>query len=140
MVETATQIELFLIRVSICAEKNRISASAKSERIMSQEEWKSEDQGAVTSDDENPLPSSSDSVADESAEQGTRAGLTRAWMYGAVAMEFTFSVVGGGVGGYLLDKQLKTSPVWTLALLVLGFVGGLVFLIRGLQVLDKDNS
>jgi F0F1-type ATP synthase assembly protein I len=40
--------------------------------------------------------------------------------------------IGGGVG-YLLDKRIHTSPVFTLILGLLGFAGGMIQLVRRLS-------
>jgi len=63
--------------------------------------------------------------------------LMRAWLYGAIAMEFTASVVGGGVLGYFLDRWWSTQPILTVTLLLLGGAGGLTLLLRGLVRLES---
>ena len=40
--------------------------------------------------------------------------------------------IGGGAG-YLLDKRIHTSPVFTLILGLLGFAGGMIQLVRRLS-------
>ncbi len=40
--------------------------------------------------------------------------------------------IGGGAG-YLLDKLIHTSPVFTLILGLLGFAGGMIQLVRRLS-------
>jgi F0F1-type ATP synthase assembly protein I len=43
------------------------------------------------------------------------------------------SVGIGGGAGYLLDKRIHTSPVFTLILGLLGFAGGMIQLVRRLS-------
>jgi F0F1-type ATP synthase assembly protein I len=43
------------------------------------------------------------------------------------------SVGVGGGAGYLLDKWIHTSPVFTLILGLLGFAGGMIQLVRRLS-------
>jgi len=47
--------------------------------------------------------------------------------------------VGGGLG-FLLDKRVHTSPLFTLILGVLGFAAGIVQIIRRLSKDTKDNG
>jgi F0F1-type ATP synthase assembly protein I len=43
------------------------------------------------------------------------------------------SVAIGGAIGYLLDKRIHTSPVFTLIFGLLGFAGGMLQLVRRLS-------
>lgn len=43
------------------------------------------------------------------------------------------SIAIGGGAGYLLDKRFHTSPVFALALGLLGFAGGMIQLVRRLS-------
>lgn len=58
-----------------------------------------------------------------------------------LGMGFTFAaaVVVGGLLGVWLDGKLGTAPWFTLGLLVLGFVAGLLELFRELRSLDGDK-
>jgi uncharacterized membrane protein YeaQ/YmgE (transglycosylase-associated protein family) len=65
------------------------------------------------------------------------SGLAKAWIAGALAFELTAGIVGGGLSGYFLDQWLHTQPFLTIILLLVGSVGGMVLLIRGLQRLER---
>jgi F0F1-type ATP synthase assembly protein I len=43
------------------------------------------------------------------------------------------SIAIGGGAGFLLDKRIHTSPVFTLILGLLGFAGGMIQLVRRLS-------
>lgn len=90
--------------------------------------------------DANIAPLVSVEKARDHSESTERLGLRRAWMYGALAMELTAGVVGGGIGGYFLDRWQGTSPVWTLILLLLGFTGGFVLMLRGFLKLEGESK
>lgn len=61
----------------------------------------------------------------------------------AMAMELPFLIVGGaligGGLGYLLDRWLRTSPVFMLVLGLLGFAGGTWELLRSLSRSDREK-
>jgi F0F1-type ATP synthase assembly protein I len=46
----------------------------------------------------------------------------------------------GGAAGYFLDKRIHTSPLFTLVLGLLGFIAGMVQLVRRLSKDTKDNG
>jgi F0F1-type ATP synthase assembly protein I len=59
--------------------------------------------------------------------------------YGAVAFEFSGTIAGGAVVGWLLDDWLRTSP-WAVALCtVLAAVGGFIRLITILRRFDRSD-
>jgi F0F1-type ATP synthase assembly protein I len=72
-----------------------------------------------------------------SAPPAPLSGLAKAWIAGALAFELTAGIVGGGLSGYFLDQWLHTQPFLTIILLLVGSVGGMVLLIRGLQRLER---
>lgn len=65
-------------------------------------------------------------------------------LYGAVGFQFAVSVVAGLIFGNYLDKKLGTLPWLTIIGLALGFVGGLVNLVRILgwlgRIKDKNEK
>lgn len=59
-----------------------------------------------------------------------------------VAFEFTGSIVGGAVGGWLLDRWLGTAPYGALGMTLLGTLVGFIRLlqmIRRFQQIDRQN-
>ena len=59
-------------------------------------------------------------------------------------MELPFLLVAcvaiGGGAGYFLDKRIHTSPLFTLVLGLLGFIAGMVQLVRRLSKDTKDDG
>jgi F0F1-type ATP synthase assembly protein I len=55
----------------------------------------------------------------------------------ALFWDFVGSVLAGAIVGGLIDHWFETSPYWTLALLILGVVGGFIRLVAGLRRLDR---
>jgi F0F1-type ATP synthase assembly protein I len=67
-------------------------------------------------------------------EQATRDAQRMGWLY-ATAINFAASVAVFTVGGYFLDRWLKTAPWCLISGLILGLVGGTIKFIRdGLAV------
>jgi ATP synthase protein I len=62
----------------------------------------------------------------------------------AMAMELPFTMIGGvligGGAGYFLDRWLHTSPVFTLILGLLGFVGGVWEVLKRLLHEEKKEE
>ncbi len=64
----------------------------------------------------------------------------------AVSLAFSigFSLAGpvvlGGLVGYWLDGRFNTSPTWTMILVLVGAVAGLVQLIRTVNRLQSDEE
>ena len=61
-------------------------------------------------------------------------------IYGAVGFQLAIAVVGGWFLGNYLDQRWQSSPWLALSGLVIGFVGGLVNLIRILQWQQKRKN
>ncbi|MFA4875732.1 MAG: AtpZ/AtpI family protein [bacterium] len=61
-------------------------------------------------------------------------------VYGAVGFQLAISVVAGLVFGNYLDKRLGTGPWIAITGLTLGFVGGLVNLIKITKRYEKIKS
>lgn len=61
-------------------------------------------------------------------------------LYGAVGMQLSLAVVGGWLLGNYLDKQWNTEPWFALTGLILGFVGGLINLLRILNWRQKRRQ
>ena len=55
----------------------------------------------------------------------------------ALFWDFVGTVLAGAVVGWLIDRQFDTEPYGTLALLILGVVGGFIRLVRSLRRLDR---
>jgi len=55
----------------------------------------------------------------------------------ALFWDFVGTVLAGAVVGWLMDRRFDTEPYWTLALLILGVVGGFIRLVRSLRRLDR---
>ena len=55
----------------------------------------------------------------------------------ALFWDFVGTVLAGAVVGWLIDRQFDTEPYWTLALLLLGVVGGFIRLVASLRRLDR---
>jgi F0F1-type ATP synthase assembly protein I len=55
----------------------------------------------------------------------------------ALFWDFVGTVLAGAVVGWLIDRRFDTEPYWTLALLILGVVGGFIRLVRSLRRLDR---
>ena len=54
----------------------------------------------------------------------------------ALFWDFVGSVLAGSVIGWMIDRRFDTEPYWTLALLLLGVVGGFARLVASLRRLD----
>ncbi len=72
--------------------------------------------------------------------KGTAAGrgegsssLGRAGRGWSIAMDFVFTMVGGAFLGWLVDRWLKSMPLWTMVGLGVGFVGAFVRIVRAMQ-------
>jgi len=50
------------------------------------------------------------------------------------------TLVGWAIGKYLLDPWLETDPVFTITLILLGFVASFIHLLRELKALDESNE
>lgn len=59
---------------------------------------------------------------------------------GVLAIETAFITVGSVILGHTLDGWLGTAPWLTMGLTTVGFLAGLVVLIRGLTRLQKDDE
>jgi F0F1-type ATP synthase assembly protein I len=55
----------------------------------------------------------------------------------ALFWDFVGTVLAGAVVGWLIDRRFDSEPYWTLALLILGVVGGFIRLVRSLRRLDR---
>jgi F0F1-type ATP synthase assembly protein I len=55
------------------------------------------------------------------------------WKYVAAATEFTTSPLAGAIVGHYLDAYFRTDPLLTIILLLAGFIGGTVYLIKILR-------
>lgn len=55
----------------------------------------------------------------------------------ALFWDFVGTVIAGAVVGWFLDRQFDTEPYWTLALLILGVIGGFIRLVVALRRLDR---
>jgi F0F1-type ATP synthase assembly protein I len=73
-----------------------------------------------------------------------RKGHSRFTQQFAVAMELPFLLVGttltGGFFGYLLDRWLKTAPVFVLVLGALGFCAGLREMLRRMKKMGNEGK
>ena len=59
---------------------------------------------------------------------------------GALAFDFTGTIIGGAACGWLVDRWLGTEP-WALTILsVLGVVGGFVRLVQLLRRFEKADA
>lgn len=56
-----------------------------------------------------------------------------------IASEFIFSTMGGLFLGWLADRLLGTKPWGTMIGLTLGFVGGMVRVIKATNRMDREN-
>lgn len=81
--------------------------------------------------------------------QGTGGGVNNdkkdpAWLtfgiYGAIGFQLALAVVGGWILGNYLDERWRTGPWIALIGLAIGFIGGLVNLIRVLNWHQNRNK
>lgn len=61
-------------------------------------------------------------------------------VYGAVGIQLAVSVIAGLLFGNYLDKKLGILPWLTVAGLMLGFIGGLINLVRILGWFNKKRK
>ena len=61
----------------------------------------------------------------------------RAARYGALAFEFSGTIAGGAIVGWLLDRWLGTDPYLGLACILAAVVGGFVRLVEALRHLER---
>ena len=67
--------------------------------------------------------------------------LVRYGRYGALAFEFSGTIAGGALVGYLLDRWLRTEPYGAICCTLLAVVGGftrLILVLRRFEQLDRD--
>jgi len=57
--------------------------------------------------------------------------------YGAVAFEFSGTIAGGVVVGWVIDRSLGTDPYGVVACTLLAVVGGFIRLIQVLRQFDR---
>ena len=55
----------------------------------------------------------------------------------ALFWDFVGTILAGALVGWFIDWSFDTEPYWTLALLILGVVGGFVRLVTSLRRLDR---
>jgi F0F1-type ATP synthase assembly protein I len=72
-------------------------------------------------------------------DQDSRDGGDK-WRYLAAAMQFTTSPLAGGALGYLADQYFKTNEIWTAIGFFLGFLGGIINLVRLLKPPANDRQ
>ncbi len=61
-------------------------------------------------------------------------------IYAAFGMAITYPAIGGLVAGYFLDRWLSTEPWLTLALLVSGFIAGIVNALRLVKRIERKSE
>ena len=66
---------------------------------------------------------------EEEQDTGGYGWLKRAGIYYALCMEMAFSIAGATVIGWWLDSKFGTTPWLTIALLILGVVAAIKFLL-----------
>ena len=64
-------------------------------------------------------------------------GLIRFARGGALAFEFTGTIAGSAVVGWLIDEYVETAPYGMIACIVIGVCGGFVRLIQMLRRFDR---
>ncbi|MCJ7663127.1 MAG: AtpZ/AtpI family protein [Desulfobacterales bacterium] len=60
--------------------------------------------------------------------------------YSTVGLEMGLSVAVGAIGGYYLDKWLKTEPWLLIIFLIFGAIAGFRSLYRALKRLERENK
>jgi ATP synthase protein I len=60
--------------------------------------------------------------------------------YSTVGLEMGLSVAVGAIGGYYLDKWLKTEPWLLIIFLIFGAIAGYRSLYRALKRLERENK
>jgi F0F1-type ATP synthase assembly protein I len=65
--------------------------------------------------------------------------IVRYGRYGALAFEFSGTIAGGAIVGWLLDGWLKTEPYVLVVCTLLSVVGGFIRLIAILRRLDREE-
>jgi F0F1-type ATP synthase assembly protein I len=65
--------------------------------------------------------------------------IVRYGRYGALAFEFSGTIAGGVVVGWLLDDWLKTQPYALVVCTLLSVVGGFIRLIAILRRFDREE-
>ena len=80
------------------------------------------------------------SYISDTVEQKDNSPLAAIAIYSAVGIQLAVSVVAGLMFGNYLDKKLGTLPWLTVIGLALGFVGGLVNLVRILGWFGKRKG
>jgi ATP synthase protein I len=63
--------------------------------------------------------------------------IVRYGRYGAMAFEFTGTIAGGAIAGWLIDRSFGTDPYGVVACTLLAVVGGFVRLIQVLRRFDR---
>jgi F0F1-type ATP synthase assembly protein I len=58
----------------------------------------------------------------------------------ALFWDFVGTLLAGAAVGYFIDWKFDTEPYWTLALMLLGVVGGFVRLVAALRRLDRMDA
>jgi F0F1-type ATP synthase assembly protein I len=66
-----------------------------------------------------------------------RSGIVRYGRYGALAFEFTGTIAGGAVLGWLVDEWLGTEPVGVLVGIIVAVIGGFIRMIEVLRRFDR---
>ncbi len=61
---------------------------------------------------------------------GRQSDLKRLAVLGALAMEMAFSVMGGTVFGYFMDRIFETEPVLMIVFLFVGLLGGVFAFVK----------
>jgi F0F1-type ATP synthase assembly protein I len=73
-------------------------------------------------------------------EPGKNIAFAKIAKYLAIGVEFTSSIFGSLVLGYLIDLKLNTSPWFSIAAAVLGFAGAVWRLMRNLRRFGDDAA
>ena len=66
--------------------------------------------------------------------------IVRYGRYGAVAFEFSGTIAGGAVVGWLLDRWIGSPPWATVICTLLAVVGGFIRLITILRQFDRSDG
>jgi len=63
----------------------------------------------------------------------------RAGWYTTLGINFSGTIAGGAVVGWMIDRWLSSAPWALLTCTVLGLVGGLVWLVQALRRLERSG-
>jgi len=63
----------------------------------------------------------------------------RAGWYTALGINFSGTIAGGALIGWVIDRWLGSAPWALLTCTVLGLVGGLVWLVQALRRLERSD-